>query len=270
MTSHPFDAAIRLESDAGDGFLGRTVPAYANMVGPFGGATAAALLHAIELQPDRSGDPVALTVNFAAPIADGEFRIDATLVRANRSNQHWTASLVQPDGVMSTATAVFGTRRNSWSAVEAAMPDVPEPESVERTHAPEGIPFLRNYDLRFVEGPPPTDGVARPSSTSTLWVRHDAARELDFTGLTALSDIFYPRVFLRRGKPVPAGTISMTTYFHVDGDELARLGEDFILGTAEGQQFARGYFDQRAQLWSRDGVLLCTSNQIVYYKDSFG
>jgi acyl-CoA thioesterase len=267
---HSFDAAIRLEPGSERVMLGRTIPEYGNAVGPFGGTTAAVLLHAMELQPDRVGDPVALTVNFAAPIADGDFRIETTLVRANRSNQHWTASLTQSAGVMSTATAVFGTRRNAWSSTEAVLPDVPQPESVERVPGPEGVVFLQNFDLRFVSGPPPPDGIARSSSTTTLWVRDDPARKLDFSGLAALSDIFYPRVFLRRGMPVPAGTISMTTYLHVDAAELADVGDDYILATAQGQQFARGYFDQRAQLWSRSGTLLATSNQVVYYKNSFG
>ncbi|MGE2718341.1 acyl-CoA thioesterase [Mycolicibacterium celeriflavum] len=270
MTTHPFDAAIRLDPGPGRALLGSTVPEFANMVGPFGGTTAAALLHAIELQPDRSGDPVALTVNFAAPIADGEYTIDTALVRANRSNQHWTASLTQSGDVMSTATAVFGTRRDTWSDTEAVMPDAPEPEAIERTPGPEGIAFLQNYDLRFVEGQPPVDGTACASSTATLWVRDHRRRALDYSSLAALSDVFYPRIFLRRGRPVPAGTISMTTYFHIDATELAALGDEYVLGTARGQVFARGYFDQSAQLWSRDGALLVTSHQIVYYKDAFG
>ncbi len=269
VTTHPFDAAIDLRTDVDGGFVGQTVPEYANMVGPFGGTTAAALMRGIELHPDRAGDPIALTVNYAAPIAYGEFRIEPTLARANRSNQHWTVALLQGDDVMATATAVFGIRRDAWSGTEATMPEAPDPESVERTQGPEGIRFLQNYDLRFVSGAFPVDGVPQPSSTSMLWVRDDPARILDFGSLAALSDIFFPRIYLRRGGPVPVGTVSLTTYFHVDAAELAQVGDDYLLGSARGQQFARGYFDQTAQLWSRSGVLLATSNQIVYYKDSF-
>ena len=62
---------------------GRTVPEWANMVGPFGGITAATLLHAVQVQPDCHGQPVALTVNFAAPIADGEFDIFQKITAAD-------------------------------------------------------------------------------------------------------------------------------------------------------------------------------------------
>ena len=54
---------------------GQTHPAYANMVGPFGGITAAQALQSILLHPERLGEPVSFTVNFAAALADGEFRV---------------------------------------------------------------------------------------------------------------------------------------------------------------------------------------------------
>jgi acyl-CoA thioesterase len=59
----------------------------------------------------------------------------------------------------------------------------------------------------------------------------------------------------------------MTTYFHADGGHLEALGGDFILGTARANRFDRGFFDQSAQLWDRDGALLATTYQIVYFKD---
>jgi hypothetical protein len=72
---HPFDNAIHLDTIDGNVRRGRTHPEWANQVGPFGGITAAVMLRAIETQPDRIGEPLALTVNFTAPIADGDFDI---------------------------------------------------------------------------------------------------------------------------------------------------------------------------------------------------
>jgi acyl-CoA thioesterase len=121
--------------------------------------------------------------------------------------------------------------------------------------------------MRFVEGPIPVEGgEATMSSTTTLWVRDSAQRPVDYPALTALSDIFYPRVFLRRGGFVPSGTISLTTYFHADRQQLDALGGDYVLGTAHANRFTRGYFDQSAQLWTRNGALLATTHQIVYFK----
>jgi len=51
---------------------------------------------------------------------------------------------------------------------------------------------MRNYDMRYLEGDPPTIGSENGSSTTTLWVRHHGDRDLDFASLSAISDVFYP------------------------------------------------------------------------------
>jgi acyl-CoA thioesterase len=265
---HPFDAGVDLTPVTEGLVRGTTTPLWANMVGPFGGITAAWFIRAIELQSDRHGDPTALTVNFVAPIADGVFDISLRAVRTNRTNQHWVAELSQDGEVKTTATAVYGVRRDTWSDTESVAPTAPAPADVTRTGLPDIIAWARNYDMRFVTGGAPTPGADEtPSSETTLWVREDPARALDFAALASMSDIFYPRIYLRRGKPVPAGTISLTTYFHADTDQLAAQGDQYVLATAHANRFARGYFDQSAQLWGFDGGLLATSHQIVYFKD---
>jgi acyl-CoA thioesterase len=266
-TTHSFDAAISLTDNGIGHYTGQTAPAYANMVGPFGGLTAAAILRAIERHPERIGEPVALTVNYLAPISDGSFDIAVRAVRTNRTNQHWTAEVIQEHGPTTTATAVFGVRRNAWSDTEVTMPAAPDPESLPPAILPEGVRWMGNYEMHYVTGEIPTGQDHSASSTTTLWVRQRQARALDFPALSAISDVFYPRVFLRLGRMLPAGTISMTTYFHVDGAELARQGSDYVLASAHAQRFARGYFDQTAQIWGRDATLLATGHQIVYYKD---
>ena len=88
---HPFDEAIRLQA-AGpvtpDVFTGVSSPAYWNMVGPFGGTTAATALQAVLLHPALLGEPLSLTVNFAAAVAPGDFQLTARPLRTNRSTQH--------------------------------------------------------------------------------------------------------------------------------------------------------------------------------------
>ena len=84
VTDHVFDDATRVT--AGDScWQGRTSDDYWAFVGPFGGATAATILRALIEHPQRAGDPLSLTVNFCAPIAQGAFDLDIRLVKANRS-----------------------------------------------------------------------------------------------------------------------------------------------------------------------------------------
>ncbi|GGL08210.1 acyl-CoA thioesterase [Planomonospora parontospora] len=265
---HPFTAAVALTPVADGRLRGRTRPEYANMVGPFGGVTAAALVQAVQQHPDRLGDPLSLTVNYAGPVADGDFDIAARPVRTNRTNQHWVIELTQDGVVTTTATAVFGLRRDTWSDTELAMPSVPPPDAVPVHGFPDFIAWARNYEMRFVTGAvPEQDAGEHPDSTSTLWVRDAPSRPLDFPALTSMCDVFYPRVFLRQGRYMAAGTVSLTVYFHADAAELEACGEDHVLGTARTHRFSRGYFDQTAHLWSRAGTLLATAHQSVYFKD---
>jgi hypothetical protein len=90
---------------------------------------------------------------------------------------------------------------------------------------------------------------------------------MDFAALTAFADIFYPRVWVRRAKWVPAGTVSMTVYFHANSAQLSDVGSGFVLAQARGQVFRNGFFDQSGCLWSEAGVLLATTHQLVYYKE---
>ena len=86
---HPLDRATLLSQNSDGSLTGRTDPAYAHAVGPFGGITAATLLNAALSHSACLGDPLALTVNYARPIADGEFRVESlpvfVLAMATRS-----------------------------------------------------------------------------------------------------------------------------------------------------------------------------------------
>jgi acyl-CoA thioesterase len=266
--THVFDAGLHLEPAADGVVRGSTHSQWANMVGPFGGMTAATMLRAVECRPDVHGDPLTLTVNFLAPIADGEFLISTRAVRTNRSNQHWIVELAQDGEVKTTATAVFGPRRDTWASPQETPPNVSAPEDIEPQGFPAPITWTTHYEMRFIEGAVPQPG-SEPSesSTTTLWVRDQPARPLDFAALTAQCDIFYPRIYLRLGTAVPAGTISMTVYFHAGRDDLHAHGDDFVLATAHAQRFGGGYFDQSGQIWDRNGTLLASTHQLVYFKN---
>ena len=132
---HPLDAAIALAPQADGTLLGHTHPAYANMVGPYGGITAAQALNAVLQSPARLGEPVALTVNFCAALADGAFTAQARAVRTNRSTQHWTVDLQQAGEVVATATVFTALRRDTWADDEHRMPEVPAPEDLPRARA---------------------------------------------------------------------------------------------------------------------------------------
>lgn len=273
MTLHAFDQALALTAQTEGHYLGTTSPAYWNMVGPFGGSTAATLLQAVLLHPALLGEPLSLTVNYAAALQQGDFSVRARPVRTNRSTQHWTVELVQPgsggaEEVVVTATAVTAARRSTWSQNDTPMPTVPAAETIAPMAMNFPVEWLRRYEMRPVRGSVPAqwDGSGE-DSLSQLWVRDQPPRALDFLSITAKADMFYPRAWLRRAKPVPAGTVSITVYYHAGSAQLAACGDDWVLGQAQAQAFTNGFYDQTAQLWSQSGGLLVTTHQIVYYKE---
>lgn len=267
-TPHLFDAAIALQPQADGSFAGRTHPAWANMVGPFGGITAAQCLAAVLQHPERLGDPVAFTINFAAALADGPFVVRPRAARTNRSTQHWTVEMLQDGEVVATATVFTAVRRETWTGHEARMPEVPRPQDVPRTPR-HGVEWLKRYEMRFIDGTIPSawDERTQDDSLTRLWVRDDPPRPLDFASLTALADVFFPRVWLRRARLTPIGTVSMTVYYHADAAQLAAAGSRHLLVQAQGQGFGGGYFDHAGQLWDESGTLLATTHQVVYFKE---
>jgi acyl-CoA thioesterase len=269
MSDHAFDAAIALSPQGENSWRGHTSAPYANMIGPFGGVTASQAINAVMQHPQRLGEPVTLTVNFAAALADGEFEAIARPARTNRSTQHWIVEFRQAGETVLTATAVTAVRRDTWSPSNLPLPEVPRPLDVPASDRRGRVEWINRYEMRFVSGgfPATWDGSDADHSRTQLWVRDSPPRPLDFASLTAMSDIFFPRIWLRRSTFTPLGTVTMSVYFHASEAELTAAGTGFLLGQAQGQAFHNGYFDHSAQLWSEAGDLLATSHQVVYFKE---
>ena len=205
-----------------------------------------------------------------AAISKGWLNVStAKALRTNRSTQHWYAELAQGEQIGATATAVFATRRDTWGATEARFPAAPAASGIAR-EAPIGrAAWTTAYDMRFVQGQLDlaAQGAEGKDSVSTLWIRDEPPRPLDFVSLAAICDAFFPRIFIRRPQWTPAGTVSLTIHFHADADALNAQGARPVLGTARALHFGKGYFDQTAEVWSDDGHLLAASHQVVYYKE---
>ena len=266
---HLFDDATKVT--AGDSrWQGRTSDDYWAFVGPFGGATAATILRALIDHPERAGTPLALTVNYCAPIAQGAFDLDVRLVKANRSSQHWCVELTQNGGEVATlATAVFAERRPSWSHQPAPFPQSKPFEQI-RPFPKIAATWANQYDFRFIEGEADFSGTspqAEPvSAYSKLWIGDRVPRTIDMLSLMSMSDAFFGRVFHARRQMLPFGTVSLTTYFHADAEDLAAENANRVLAVVDAKIFHKSYGDQHGELWSPNGRLLATTTQIAYFK----
>jgi acyl-CoA thioesterase len=266
---HLFDDATRV-SPGDSRWTGHTSTDYWAFVGPFGGVTAATMLRAIVEHPQRSGDPLALTVNFCAPIAEGAFDLDVRLVKANRSTQHWSVELTQEGTDVATfATAVFAARRPSWSHQPMSLPHAKPFEQTPPYQKTAAASWVQQYDLRFVDGHPKLGGMAHTgpaSAFSKAWIGDRIPRKIDALSLMAMSDAFFARIFHVRNEVVPFGTVSLTTYFHTDAAELMAPDITRVLAVADAKIFHKSFSDQTGELWSPDGRLLATTHQIAYFK----
>lgn len=272
MALHPLDQATTLTRRP-DGILaGETADAYWNFAGPFGGYVAALLLRAVLDDARLLGPPVAQTVNFCGALAKGRFEIAVSLDRGGKATQHWSLRMTQDGAVTATGTIVCANRRETFAHTAVRPPNVPPPEAVKQLTPPGRLPWLGAYDFRFVEGGPEFDGKPRTpgelgSPRTVLWLADKPARPLDFIALSALSDCFILRLVQMRRTMVPMSTVSMTTYFHATEAELAAQGSEPLLGIADASRFVANFHDQSMQLWGKDGRLLASGIQTVWYKE---
>ena len=268
---HAFDAAIALAPQGEGAWQGHTSPAYANMIGPFGGVTAAQALNAVLQHPQRLGEPVAFTVNFAAALADGPFLrpgpagphqpLDPALDRRDAAGR---ARRCSPRPPSRPCGATPGARPRCPCREVPRPQDVPPPGTCAAASNGSAATTCASSPGGF-----PAPGTAPRARTAArrLWVRDNPPRPLDFASLTALSRRVLP-AHLAPARHHDADR-------HGVDDRLlpcrrgAAAGHRHRLpaGPGQAQAFRNGYFDQTAQLWNEAGELLATTHQVVYYKE---
>ena len=162
---------------------------------------------------------------------------------------------------LATAHAVFALRRSSESAVGCVMPSVPAPDDIDAGHPPGA--FGQRTETRTAYGVPPF-GLTDMKSLS--WVRENSGRRVDAVQLAYLSDVYAPRVFHVSDGPRPSSTLTMSTQFLAGPEELSTVGDDYVLIEAQGTRIEQSLVGSRARLWSRQGSLLATSEQLCWFK----
>lgn len=266
MSEFRFDKAMALEAIDPGMWRGRTDPAYWNRIGPFGGWTAAILLNAVLHEPSRQGELLAMHAQFMGPIEDGAYTLATRLLRANRSTQFWRVEMRQESAQGPAAVAfgavTLGVRKESAAFVDVEMPNVAAPETIEpRVFPGAGPAFFTAFEWRSAYGrfpPPPGD------SRMAAWVRDSSGKPLDSVLLAAICDIPPPSIMMHQ--ILPASTIAMTVHATASAAETHAAGTDFVLVESFGTRGEMGLADQGARVWRRDGKLLATTSQIVWYK----
>lgn len=230
--------------------------------GMFGGWTAALLLKAVLTDTRAQGEPAAISVNYVNRVSPGRALAVSTYpIGGGRTVMTWRADIRREDSdeVLASASVVFANRRESDGFTEWPLPPAPVPEDLPMIHPP--ATFGQFVDMRTDKIP-----FGQSDSHSVQWVRERTGHPVDHVLLAYLADCYPPRILYRGPRPRPSSTLTMSVYFYASAEELAAVGDNFLLSEAVGTRAEQSIVGSQLRLWSRSGALLATSEQLCWFK----
>ena len=197
-----------------------------------------------------------------------EMHVTARRVGGGRSVSFWQAEVLSGDReeTLATASAVLTARRETDGHVDVPMPPAPDPDSLPPRVLGEGGPpasFGERTEMIPISGFPI---FGRADTRSTAWVRETSGTRSIICCSRTSPTARPPRSFYWSEGPRPSTTLTLSVYFHATHDELAAVGDDYLLSEAFGTRGANATSEEHLRLWSRQGALLATSQQLAWYR----
>lgn len=259
-----FDDATAVRPLDGGAWSAHADPGHESISSMYGGWASAVSLRAVLATADDVSLPSAITVNYLERIVPGDdVNVRVERLGGGRWITHWRAEVraSDDDRVLTASMVALATRRETDRNVEPTMPDAPDPESLVafRAPGPQGERTL----IRQISGLPPGTS---SGTESVHWLREASGRPLDHVLLAYLADQYAPRSFFWGPGLRPSATITMSVYFHATPEELAAAGADYVMVEATGTRGESSTSGQQARLWSRQGALLATTEQLAWYR----
>ncbi len=257
---HPFDAATGARRVAEDRWAADVDAGWFAPAGPNGGYLASLVLRAMtEAVADPARAPRSLTLHYLRPPAAGGVEVVVTTERTGRSLTSLSARLEQEGRVCLVALAAFAVELPSGAEYAGGPPAAASPAEAERLQAPGGMPpIVDRLDLRPAIGAPPFSG--SDEARTGGWLAFDPPRAVDALACATFVDAWWPSPFVRLTGPIAAPTIDLTIHFRarLDGGDAHP-----VLGVFTSRTSAQGLFEEDAELWSTDGVLLAQGRQLA-------
>ncbi|MGB3456928.1 MAG: thioesterase family protein [Litorimonas sp.] len=226
----------------------------------YGGLSAALLLARVQAAHDGLPPLRSALVNFTGPVTQGP-DISTELLRQGR-NVTTVQSRAEVDGKpVCTATFSLGAARDSHVCVDRPTPDAPPPDACE-PFAPDNSPFvpafIRNFDVKLIEGARPMQGGSR--AYLRCWARHrDPASREGEASLLCLADILPPSAFSIMKTLGPVS--SMTWICNLLRDP--ETDDGWYMVEADMSAAADGYSSQVMRMWNTDGSLVVDGMQSI-------
>jgi acyl-CoA thioesterase len=231
--------------------------------GPNGGYLAAILLRSMLMtthEPDRATR--SLTIHYLTVPDAGPIEIATSVEKTGRSITTVMARMSQGLKPIALAIGVFGKPFSDYDFQDIAMPAVSAPESYVEFRGV--VPNAERYEMRPAIGGEPWSGAERALTGG--WIRPKEERPPDVLLITALSDAWYPSIFVKTRDGQFAGavpTIDLTIYFRVEMPLANSRPDDYYLVRFESTTARQGYVEESGELWSKDGVLVAQSRQLA-------
>lgn len=237
---------------------------YAANNGMYGGWTAAIALNAVVSDPRSSGTPAALTINYFRRIKpESEIHLHTKQQARGQSFNHWQVEIVdaQTNKLCGSATVVMASRKPGPGFQARSMPPVEAPEGLSGRFKPPGA-FGDQTDMIAISGYPP---IKQPNTGSLAWVKEKSGRAMDAVQLAYLADAYPPRIWYTLDKPCAMATVTLSVYFYATEKTLMDVDDDYVLLDAEGIKGESSSASQQANIWSSDGKLLASTEQLTWY-----
>jgi acyl-CoA thioesterase len=256
-----FDADTAVTQVGENVFTGEISSNWSVQRGPNGGYLAALMLRALRKALGAGRDPRSLTLHYLAPPDTGPCEIMVTVERAGRTMSTLSARLSQGGRLCVVALAAFAWPHAGLEIVEARMPEIPGPEDATPIPPGMGPDFWNNYEARLAFGAAPFSG--SEGMRSGAWMRLRGSRPADALFIAALTDAWFPQIFMRLTAPIPAPTIDLTIHFRAYLPLANARPDDWYLLSVSTRLATEGFFEEDAEVWSRDGRLLGQSRQLA-------
>lgn len=258
------DDSLALTPIAEGVFAGLSDPSYEANSGMFGGWTGALIVKAALSDSRASGTCSSLSMHFLKMIPPGSaLRITTRPAGGSKSIAVWQVE-VTPEGApgpSTIGTVVLTHRHPSDAHGECTMPAAVAPETLP-PGSPPG-PFGQHTQNRLARG----ERLFEVTDTvSHGWVRETSGRKIDAIQLAYLCDVLVPRVFYISKGPRPTSTVTLSLNILAGAEELASLGDDWILNEVTATRIEQSQAGSHAGHWSRAGKLLATSEQLCWFK----
>lgn len=239
---------------------------YRNPTGAaFGGWVAAIMARAVTDHPDCVSPIVSLQATYIAGVGPGEVNVDSKLLKSGASTQFWRVQLFQAGNLVIIADIVSSNRRPVELSYQLEMPEISAPADTRMLEPAPGMApeWIQTYDQRIAKGVP---FQVNETPETIVWIKEADGRPLDRVSITSICDVPMPRTFFLSEGFHPGSTVAMSTYIFASEEDIAAAGSDYLLMRVNGAVVRNSKCDSRVELWSGNGTLLATSNQIGFFR----